>query len=82
MTHYNSHYFREKVTTKICLPPDLPWDKHGLVTLCACARGKIIDYVVVVIVHTIIVKSQDLCMHRDFHRGRNTSVRYIVVCLN
>ena len=82
VTHYNSHYFREKVTTKICLPADPPWDKHGLVTLCACVRGKIIDsVVVVVIVHTKIVRSQDICMHRDFHREGNTSVRYIVVCL-
>ena len=46
-------------------PPDPPWDKHSLVTLCACTRGKIIDSVIVVVVHTKIVRSQDLCMHRN-----------------
>ena len=75
-TLHNSYYFRKSLPKSAC-----PWDKHGLVTVCACARGKIIDSVIVVVVHT---KSSDLKIYvctGSLHRGGNSSVRYIVMCL-
>ena len=52
MTHYNSHYFRDKVTTKICLPPDPPRDKHGLVTLC----GQLIHGISIPLCHSVTAR--------------------------